>query len=129
MRRRQQFSERPAAHHIGSIRRIQPVRRGRLAALELQDGQRSGKTFDVFAHPAIEARLIDPMPLLDGPGARKFLVFPDALGHDDAPLTFLSVIPGWSEGPDPASRGSWVAAGHRPGMTAWGAPRAFPTSR
>src|ERR1700687_5514642 len=93
MRRRQQFSERPAAHHIGSIRRIQPVRRGRLAALELQDGQRSGKTFDVFAHPAIETPLIDPMPLLDGPGARKFLVFPDALGHDDAPSIFLRKRP------------------------------------
>src|SRR3984893_8213652 len=89
MRRRQQFSEPAAAHHIGSIRRIQPVGRVRLAALELQDGQRSGKTFDVFAHPAVEARLIDPMPLLDGPGARKFLVFSDALGHDDAPSFYL----------------------------------------
>src|ERR1700736_5556016 len=89
MRRRQQFSERPAAHHIGSRRRIQPVRRVRLAALELQDGQGSGKTFDGGANPAIEALLIDPMPRLDGPGARKFLVFSDALGHDDAPSFYL----------------------------------------
>jgi hypothetical protein len=34
-------------------------------------------------------QFIDPMPLLDGLGARKFLVFSDVLGHDDAPLDFL----------------------------------------
>jgi hypothetical protein len=34
-------------------------------------------------------QFIDPMPLLDGLGARKLLVFSDALGHDDAPLDFL----------------------------------------
>src|SRR6266487_6725082 len=66
MRRRQQFSERLAAHHIGTRGRIEPVGRIRLPALELQDGQRSLIAFDVFAHPALKAQLIDPMPLLDG---------------------------------------------------------------
>ena len=69
MRRRQQFAERPAAHHIGSSGRIEPVGRVGLAALELQDGQRSLIAFDVFAHPAIEALLIDTMTLLDFLGA------------------------------------------------------------
>jgi hypothetical protein len=44
-------------------------------------------------HPAVEAHLIDPMALLDRFGARKLLVFPDALGHDDAPLGFLAGAP------------------------------------
>ena len=89
VRRRQQFTERPAAHHIGSPGRIEPIGRIGLTALELQDGQRSLIAFDVVPHPAIEMRLIDPMPLLDGLGARKLLVSSDALGHDDAPLNFL----------------------------------------
>ena len=29
--------------------------------------------------------LVDPMPLLDGFGARKFLISSDAVGHGDAP--------------------------------------------
>src|SRR4249919_2488498 len=33
---------------------------------------------------------------------------------------FLSVIPGWSEGPDPESRDSGFDATHRPGMTGRG---------
>src|SRR5258705_9524605 len=89
MRGRKQFPEWFAADHIGSHRRIEPVGRVRLPALELQDGQRSLIAFDVFAHPAVEAQLIDPMPLLYGLGARKLLVFSDALGHDDAPSNFL----------------------------------------
>ena len=89
MRRRQQFAERPAPHHVGAAGRIEPVGRVGLAALELQDGQRSLIAFDVFAHPAVEAHLIDPMPLLDGLGAGKLLVFPDAVGHDDAPSIFF----------------------------------------
>jgi hypothetical protein len=43
----------------------------------------------MVAHPAVEMRLIDPMPLLDGLGARKLLVFSDAFGHDDAPSSFF----------------------------------------
>jgi hypothetical protein len=31
--------------------------------------------------------------------------------------TLSSVIPGWSEGPDPESRDSGFDASHRPGMT------------
>ena len=85
MRRRQQFAERLAPHHIGTAGRIEPVGRIGLAALELQDGQRSLITLDVLAHPAVEAHLIDPMPLLDRLGAGKLLVFPDAVGHGDAP--------------------------------------------
>jgi hypothetical protein len=60
-----------------------------LAALELQDGQRPLVTLDMLAHPAIEARLVDAMTLLDFLGAREFFVFPDAVRHDDAPLKFL----------------------------------------
>ena len=86
MRRRQQFAERTAAHHIGSAGGIEPVGRVGLAALELLDGQRSLIAFDILAHPAVEGDLIDPMPFLDGPGAGKFFVVPDAVGHDDAPL-------------------------------------------
>jgi hypothetical protein len=78
-------AERFSAHHIGSAGRIEPVRRVGLAALELQHDQRSGKTFDVVAHPLVEAQLIEPVPLLDWFGARKLLVSPDAVGHDDAP--------------------------------------------
>jgi hypothetical protein len=48
----------------------------------------------MLAHPAVEADFIDPMPLLDGPGAGKFFVVSDAFGHNDAPLVFLLVIPG-----------------------------------
>jgi len=59
MRRRQQLAERPAAHHVGPAGRIEPVGRVGLAALELQDGQRSLIAFDVLAHPAVEVRLID----------------------------------------------------------------------
>jgi len=68
MRRRQQFSERPAAHHIGTAGGIEPIGRVRLTALELQDGQRSLIALDVLAQPAVEAHLVDPMPLLDRPG-------------------------------------------------------------
>ena len=55
MRRRQQFAERPAPHHIGSPGGVEPVGRIGLAALELQDGQRSLIALDVLAHPAVEA--------------------------------------------------------------------------
>ena len=41
--------------------------------------------FDVAMHPVVEAQLIETMPLLDRLGARELLVFPDAVGHDDAP--------------------------------------------
>jgi hypothetical protein len=37
------------------------------------------------------------------------------VGSDDLTST---VIPGWSEGPDPESRDSGFDASHRPGMTA-----------
>ena len=88
VRRWQQFAERPAAHHIGSRGGVEPVGRVGLAALELLDGQRSLITFDMRAQPAVEGDLIDAMPFLDGPGARKLFVVPDALGHNDAPLFF-----------------------------------------
>jgi hypothetical protein len=39
----------------------------------------------MLAHPAIEARLVDAMTLLDFLGARELFVFPDAVRHDDAP--------------------------------------------
>ena len=85
MRRRQQFAERLAPHHIGAAGRIEPVGRVGLAALELQDDQRPLIAFDVATHPVVEAQLIETMPLLDRLGARELLVFPDAVGHDDAP--------------------------------------------
>ena len=103
MRRRQQFAERPPPHNVGLIRRVQPVGRVGLTALELQDDQRSPIAVNIFAHPIVETQLIDPMPLLDRLGARELLVLPDVevflhslgvislsvLGHDDAPLKFL----------------------------------------
>ena len=89
MRRRQQFAERLAAHHVGSRRRFELVGRVGLAALELQDGQRPLIALDMLAHPAVEARLVDAMTLLDFLGAREFFVFPDAVRHDDAPLNFF----------------------------------------
>ena len=73
MRRRQQFAERLAAHHIGATRRIEPVGRVGLTALELQDGQRPLIALDIVAHPAVEARLVDAMPLLDWPWCPKIL--------------------------------------------------------
>src|SRR5258708_35026831 len=36
------------------------------------------------------------------------------------PFNFQTVIPGWSEGPDPESRDSGLDASHRPGMTGSG---------
>src|SRR5271169_1463741 len=89
MRRRQQLSERLAPHYVGTRRRVEPIRRVRLAALELQDGQRTLIALDVIAHPPLKARLVDPVPLLDRFGAGKFLVAPDAFGHRDAPSNIL----------------------------------------
>ena len=90
MRRRQQFAERLAPHHIGAIGRVEPVGRIGLAALELQDDQRSLVALDVLRQPAVEADLVDPMPFLDRLGAGKFLVFSDAVGHRGAPLSCAS---------------------------------------
>src|SRR5712672_63188 len=85
---RQQFSERLAPHHVGTRGGVEPVGRVGLPALELQDGQRPLITFDVFAHPGLEATLVDPVPLLDRFSAGKLLVVPDAFGHVDAPSIF-----------------------------------------
>ncbi len=85
MRRRQQFAERPAAHHIGTIGRIEAIGGVGLAALELQDGQRALVTRDILRQPLVEVRLVDAMTLLDLPCAGKFLVFSDAVGHRGAP--------------------------------------------
>src|SRR5258706_14215886 len=41
------------------------------------------------------------------------------------PFNFQTVIPGWSEGPDPESRDSGLDASHRPGMTGSGLLRRF----
>src|ERR1700749_4431168 len=86
MRRRQEFAERFAPHHIGAIGHIEPVGRIGLAALELQDDQRSLVALDVLRKPAVETDLVDPMPFLDRLGAGKFLVFSDAVGHRGAPF-------------------------------------------
>src|SRR5215831_6940103 len=99
MRRRQQFAERLAPHHVGTAGSIEPVGRVGLTALELQDGQGAAITLNVFAHPALEARFIDAMPLLDGLRARKLFVLPDAVGHGDAPRCLLFE-------PDPSGSGS-----------------------
>jgi hypothetical protein len=42
----------------------------------------------------VEVRLIDAMAFLDFPGARELFVFPDAVGHGDAPLRFLLEVLG-----------------------------------
>jgi len=57
--------------------------------LNCQNFQRSLIALDVFLQPAGEARFIDAMPLLDFPCAGKFFIFPDAVGHDDAPSIFF----------------------------------------
>ena len=85
VRRRQQFAERLAAHHIGAVRRVEPVGRVGLAALELEHDQRALIAFDVVAQPGFEPHLVDAMTLLDRLGARELFVFPDAVSHDDAP--------------------------------------------
>ena len=117
MGRRQQFSERLAPHHIGTAGRIEPIGRVRLAALELQDGQRSLIAFDMLAHPAVEAHLVDAMPLLDRLGAREFLVFSDAFGHDDAPSDFFSGFRGSAGLVLPAS--AWWESWHTSEVRAW----------
>jgi hypothetical protein len=65
-------------------------------------------------------------------GARDLFVVPswhwvthEATGHESPAryspsgrgFSFVVVIPGWSEGPDPESRDSGFDASHRPGMT------------
>jgi hypothetical protein len=52
----------------------------------LQDSQRSAIAFDMLLHPAVEARLVDPVPLLDRFGAGKLLIAPDAFGHGVVPF-------------------------------------------
>jgi hypothetical protein len=47
----------------------------------------------MLAHPSVEARLVDPVPLLDRFGAGKLLVLSDAFGHGDAPVA-LEAPPG-----------------------------------
>src|ERR1700676_1181765 len=94
MRRRQQFAERLAPHHVGTTRRIKSIGRIRLTALELQDAQWTPIGLHVFPHPAIEARFIDPMALLDRLGARKIVISPDALDHRDAPRLLGSATNG-----------------------------------
>jgi hypothetical protein len=63
------FAEWFSAHHVGTAGRVKPVGRVGLAALELQNDQRPLITFDVFAHPCVEPRLVETLPLLDRPGA------------------------------------------------------------
>ncbi|MEY9620879.1 hypothetical protein ABH982_004336 [Bradyrhizobium ottawaense] len=91
MRRGQQFAERFSAHHVGTVRRVQPVGRIGLAALELEHDQRSLIAFDVVAHPGFQAQFVEAMTLLDRLGARELFVFPDAVSHDDAPSSVLTI--------------------------------------
>jgi len=54
----------------------------------------------------------------DGEQALVELLQDDFVVHEVVPLLLVvSVIPGWSEGPDPESRDSGFDASHRPGMT------------
>jgi len=62
-------------HHVGARGRVEPVGRVRLPALEIAGRSAAPDTFDVFAHPSLEAHLVDPVPLLDRFGAGKLLVF------------------------------------------------------
>src|SRR5579872_2475776 len=86
MRRWQQLAEWLAPQHIGTRGRIEPIGRVRLPTLELKDGQRPLIALDVFAHPGVQPRLVDPVSFLDRLGSGKFLVVPDAFGHGCAPL-------------------------------------------
>ena len=62
VRRRQQFAERPAPHHVGPAGRVEPVGRVGLAALELADRKRAGIACDMIGHPPIELSAIDGRP-------------------------------------------------------------------
>src|SRR6185312_10609058 len=122
MRRRQQFAERLAAHHVRTAGRIEPIGRVGLAALELQDGQRALIAFDIPCHPAVEADLIDPMPFLDRLGAGKFLVLPDAVGQLALPLYYTSFRGAQSAKPEPRDSGfDAIASPRNDGV--WEAPR------
>jgi len=91
VRRGQQFAERLAAHHVGTLRRVEAIGRIGLAALELEHDQRAFKTLDVLVHPCLEAELVETMPLLDRLGAGELLVFPDAVSHGDAPSSVPTI--------------------------------------
>ncbi len=93
MRRRQQLAERLAAQHVGTAGRVEPVGRVRLAALELQDGQRPGIAFDMLAHPRVERNVIDPMTFLDGLGAGKVGVVSYTKTHSELQSMPVSALP------------------------------------
>src|SRR5260370_29533905 len=80
----QQFAEWFTAHNVGSAGRVEPIGRIRLTTLELKDVKRSQIILNILAHPAIEARLIDAMTLLNRLNPRVFLVLLYALRHGPA---------------------------------------------
>jgi hypothetical protein len=56
-------SRRLASQHIGSARRLEPVGRNRLPALEFGHGQRTAKAFDMSLHPARERGFVQRIVL------------------------------------------------------------------
>ncbi|WP_323966242.1 hypothetical protein [Bradyrhizobium japonicum] len=54
---------------------------------------------------------------LDHAGGRRLIAIGRGVLDSQAHGVSRSVIPGWSEGPDPESRDSGFDALHRPGMT------------
>ena len=71
MRRGQQRAEGLAPQDIGAARRLQPIGRVRLAALELAQRERPAEPRDVIGHPRAERGLVDPMARIDRLGAGK----------------------------------------------------------
>ncbi len=66
---REQGAGRFTAEDVGAGRRVEPVGRVGLAALELADGQRSDEIFDLGGHPAFERCGVEAEPLIDRAGA------------------------------------------------------------
>ncbi len=74
MRGGQQFAGRFAAQNVAAQRRFNQISRIGLAALELTDHRRSGKSRDVFAQIGFETRDIEAKPLGDLAGAGKVVL-------------------------------------------------------
>ena len=65
MRTREQFARRLSPKDKGAVRRVKPVGRVGLAALELAHRDRSTEAVDVHFHPGFESGLVKAQPLAD----------------------------------------------------------------
>src|SRR5262249_56977101 len=63
VRGRQELPRRLATHDVVAARGLEVVRRVRLAAVKLADGERALEPLDVFAHVTLEAGLVEAVRL------------------------------------------------------------------